>query len=184
MQKAMREAGRNTSWVDPNEAHEQVVSEAIGRFYERLPEGFEELAGRVAAEGRRVSLAYTLLKLTVPGLPDIYQGDELESLNLVDPDNRRPVDWDERRRALADPPPKLRVIRAALDLRARRPEAFAGGYEPVDAGPDVCAFIRGDGEVLVAVRLRGPVAKPAVTVPGSWRDALGDVGPVALLERP
>ncbi len=183
MQKAMREAGRNTNWVDPNEAHERVVSEAIGRFYERLPEGFEELAGRVAAEGRRVSLAHTLLKLTVPGLPDIYQGDELESLNLVDPDNRRPVDWDERRRALADPPPKLRVIRAALDLRARRPEAFAGGYEPVDAGPDVCAFIRGDGEVLVAVRLRGPVEKPAITVPGSWRDALGDVGPVALLER-
>ena len=76
------------------------------------------------------------------------------------------------------------VIWAAHDIRPLRPEAFAGGYEPVDAGPDVCAFIRGDGEVLVAVRLRGPVAKPAVTVPGSWRDVLGDVGPVALLERP
>jgi (1->4)-alpha-D-glucan 1-alpha-D-glucosylmutase len=183
MQKAMREAGRNTSWVEPNEAHERGVSEAIGRFYERLPAGFEDFVGRAAAEGRHVSLAHTLLKLTVPGLPDIYQGDELESLNLVDPDNRRPVDWDERRRALADPPPKLRLIQRVLDLRARRPEAFAGLYAPVDAGPDVCAFVRGDAEVLVAVRLRGPVEKPAVAVPGSWRDVLGDAGPVALLER-
>ena len=83
LDEATREAGRNTHWVDPNEAHERAVSEAIGRFYERLPEGFEELARRVAAEGRRVSLAHTLLKLTVPDLPDIYQGDELESLNLV-----------------------------------------------------------------------------------------------------
>jgi (1->4)-alpha-D-glucan 1-alpha-D-glucosylmutase len=93
------------------------------------------------------------------------------------------VDWDERRRALADPPPKLRLIQRVLDLRARRPEAFAGLYAPVDAGPDVCAFVRGDAEVLVAVRLRGPVEKPAVAVPGSWRDVLGDAGPVALLER-
>jgi (1->4)-alpha-D-glucan 1-alpha-D-glucosylmutase len=181
--KALREAGRNTNWVEPNEAHERAVAEAVDRFYERPPEGFEEFVGRVAAEGRLVSLAHTLLKLTVPGLPDIYQGDELESLNLVDPDNRRPVDWEARKRALADPPPKLAVIRSALDLRARRPEAFLGAYEPVDAGPDVCAFIRGDGDVLVAVRLRGPVVKPALAVPGNWRDVLGDVGPVALLER-
>ena len=123
MQKAMREAGATRTGWTPNEAHERVVSEAIGRFYERLPEGFEEFAGRVAAEGRRVSLAHTLLKLTVPGLPDIYQGDELESLNLVDPDNRRPVDWDERRRALADPPPKLRVDQG----RARSPCTAARG---------------------------------------------------------
>jgi (1->4)-alpha-D-glucan 1-alpha-D-glucosylmutase len=183
MEKAMREAGRNTNWVEPNETHEHAVSEAIDRFYEELAPGFEEFVARVAAEGRLVSLAHTLLKLTVPGLPDIYQGDELESLSLVDPDNRRPVDWAARRRALADPPPKLQVIRGALELRARRPEAFAGGYEPVDAGPDTCAFVRGDGDVLVAVRLRGPVVKPALAVPGSWRDVLGDVGPVALLER-
>src|SRR5262249_41322357 len=181
--KALREAGRNTKWVEPNEAHERAVAERVDRFYARPPEGFEEFAGRVAAEGRLVSLAHSLLKLTVPGLPDIYQGDELESLNLVDPDNRRPVDWEARRRALADPPPKLKLIRAALDLRARRPEAFLGAYEPVGAGPDVCAVIRGDGGGLVAVRLRGRVVKPALAVPGNWRDVLGEVGPVALLER-
>jgi len=181
--KALREAGRNTNWAEPNEAHERAAAAAVDRFYERPPDGFEEFVGRVAAEGRLVSLAHTLLKLTVPGLPDIYQGDELESLNLVDPDNRRPVDWKARMLALADPPPKLAVIRGALDLRARRPEAFLGAYEPVDAGPDVCAFMRGDGDVLVAVRLRGPMAKPALAVPGTWRDVLGEVGPVALLER-
>jgi (1->4)-alpha-D-glucan 1-alpha-D-glucosylmutase len=181
--KALREAGRNTNWAEPNEAHERAAAAAVDRFYERPPDGFEEFVGRVAAEGRLVSLAHTLLKLTVPGLPDIYQGDELESLNLVDPDNRRPVDWKARKLALADPPPKLAVIRGALDLRARRPEAFLGAYEPVDAGPDVCAFMRGDGDVLVAVRLRGPMAKPALAVPGTWRDVLGEVGPVALLER-
>ena len=81
----------------------------------------------------------------------MYQGDELESLNLVDPDNRRPVDFDARRRALADPPPKLHVLREALALRARRE---LGEYRPLDLGPDVCAFLRGD-DVAVVVPLRG-----------------------------
>ena len=83
-------------------------------------------------------------------MPDIYQGDELESLNLVDPDNRRPVDWEARRRALATPPPKLHVIKDALALRRRRP---LGEYRPLDLGDDVCAFLRGD-DVAVAVPLR------------------------------
>ena len=68
----------------------------------------------------------TLLKLTVPGVPDVYQGDELESLNLVDPDNRRPVDW-ARAGAAREPPPKLHVIKEALALRRRRP---FGEYRP------------------------------------------------------
>ena len=92
-------------------------------------------------------------------MPDIYQGDELPYLALVDPDNRRPVDWELRRRLLASAsrPPKLDLIRRALALRARRPAAFAGDYEPVEAGEDVCAFLRG-GEVLVAVAVRGDLA--------------------------
>ena len=98
----------------------------------------------------------TLLKLTSPGVPDVYQGDELPFLALVDPDNRRPVDWELRRRLLRwrEPPPKLDLIRRTLALRARGRRAFAGGYEPLEAGADVCAFIRG-GEVLVAVAVRG-----------------------------
>jgi (1->4)-alpha-D-glucan 1-alpha-D-glucosylmutase len=179
IQKALREAGRNTSWVDPNEAHEQAVAKAVDRFYVRPPDGFEDFVARAAEEGRRVSLAQTLLKLTVPGVPDIYQGDELACLSLVDPDNRRPVDWEARRRALADPPAKMRVIREALGLRARRPEAFAGAYEPLDAGPEVCAFTRGDEDVLVSVSLTG---HGDFGVSGHWRDVFRNDG-LALLER-
>jgi (1->4)-alpha-D-glucan 1-alpha-D-glucosylmutase len=199
MEKALREAKLNTSWVEPNQKHERAVRDAIGGFYERPPEGFEAFAARVAEEGLRVSLAQTLLKLTVPGVPDIYQGDELESFNLVDPDNRRRVDWAARRRALANPTPKLRVIRDALALRARRSDPFVGAYEPVDAGPDGCAFQRGAGEVLVAVPLRPAGDAARLEAGGRWRDvftgrdvdlapgpSLGDLQgdfPVVLLER-
>jgi (1->4)-alpha-D-glucan 1-alpha-D-glucosylmutase len=79
------------------------------------------------------------------------------------------VDWDERRAALADPPPKLQVIQRALALRARLPEAFAGAYEPVEAGPDVVAFTRGSS-VFVAVRLRGSEELPRPA--GAWTTEL------------
>ena len=124
-----------------------------------------------------------LLKLTSPGVPDFYQGDELELLALVDPDNRRPVDWAARRAALASPRPgsKLDLIRRTLDLRRRRPGAFAGAYEPIDAGADVCAFTRA-GQVCVAVAVRGDLSgfRPP---PGDWTDVL-PAGPwLRLLER-
>jgi (1->4)-alpha-D-glucan 1-alpha-D-glucosylmutase len=130
----------------------------------------------------------------VPGLPDVYCGDELWFLALVDPDNRRPVDWAARRRALdalrAGAAPtretvKLWLIWRALDLRARRPEAFESGYTPVEAGNATVAFQRGDGDVFVAVRVREDA--PAVAPPdGDWRDVLdgrlADQG-LLLLER-
>jgi (1->4)-alpha-D-glucan 1-alpha-D-glucosylmutase len=178
MRKALREAKRNTSWVEPNEAHERSVRKAIGRLYRSLPEDFEPFAARVAEAGRRIALGMTLLKLTSPGIPDLYQGDELEFLALVDPDNRRPVDWELRRRALADPPPKLRTIQAALELRRRRPGAFGGEYEPVEAGDGVCAFTRGR-DVLIAVPVGAGAEKPALT---GWRDLLPSL-PVGLYER-
>jgi (1->4)-alpha-D-glucan 1-alpha-D-glucosylmutase len=80
------------------------------------------------------------------------------------------VNWELRRRLLGSPdaPAKLDAIRSALALRARRPAAFAGSYEPLDAGPDVCAFTRG-AEVLVAVAVRGGLAS-ANEPPGEWRD--------------
>ena len=141
-------------------------------------------------------------------MPDVYQGDELEALSLVDPDNRRPVDWEARRAALArlragEAPRdfgerKLDLIRRALALRARRPAAFAGAYEPVDAGPGVCAYLRG-GDVLVVVPVRD-WEDARLAVPGRWRPVLDardaiELGegarvaeltgawPVALLER-
>ena len=168
MQKALREARRNTSWTEPDEEHERRVRVAIGAVYDELPPGFESFTARVAEAGRRISLAMTLLKLTVPGVPDVYQGDELESLSLVDPDNRRPVDFALRRRLLASgsPPSKLALIREALAVRARG----LGPYEPIDAPDCVCAFRRGE-DVVVATPLRGSGGK--LRLPrGSWHDVL------------
>jgi (1->4)-alpha-D-glucan 1-alpha-D-glucosylmutase len=178
MEKALRESKVNTNWAEPNEAHERRVKEAVRRVVQAPPNGFEEFAARVAELGRRNALGMTLLKATVPGVADVYQGDELESLNLVDPDNRRPVDFDARRRALADPPPKLHVLREALALRARRE---LGDYRPLDVGADVCAFLRGD-DVAVVVPLRG-LDPPTPRLSGEWRDLLDRALPVRLLER-
>jgi (1->4)-alpha-D-glucan 1-alpha-D-glucosylmutase len=179
LEKALREAKRNTGWIRPDVEHERRVKHAARRAVETPPDGFLAFAARVAEEGRRISLGMTLLKLTAPGLPDLYQGDELESLNLVDPDNRRPVDWDARRAALDRPPPKLQVILATLALRSRRE---LGRYEPLQAGNDVCAFLRGDDVAVVGPLRRG--AAPGVDLPGGgWRPLLDASLPVALLER-
>lgn len=178
LEKALREAKVNTNWAQPNEEHERRVREAARRAIAEPPNGFEAFAARVADLGRRNTLAMTLLKLTVPGVPDVYQGDELESLNLVDPDNRRPVDWDTRRRALANPPPKLHVLKEALALRRR---SSLGEYRPLDLGDEVCGFLRGD-DVAVAVSLRGQ-DPPELDLPGEWRSVLAEALPVRLLER-
>jgi len=177
MEKALREAKRNTNWIEPDEAHERAVLDFCRALYSHRPflAAFEPFAERVAAAGDRAALAQLLLKLTVPGMPDIYQGDELTALSLVDPDNRRPVDWDERRAALADPRPsgrtrKLWLIKRALELRARRPEAFTGAYEPLDAGPDAIAFVRGDS-ILAAAVIRATAATLTLP-PGPWHDVL------------
>ncbi|WP_028062294.1 alpha-amylase family glycosyl hydrolase [Solirubrobacter soli] len=174
LMKAMREAKQHTTWIAVNEAHE----EAVQRFARALLthrdflRDFLPFQERVAEAGDRAALGQLLLKLTVPGVPDIYQGDELLRLSLVDPDNRREVDWDERRAALEDPPPKLDLILRALGLRAERPEVFAGSYAPLAAGPDAIAFVRGEA-VVAGVLLRGePVA--LTLPPGDWRDVLGE----------
>jgi (1->4)-alpha-D-glucan 1-alpha-D-glucosylmutase len=193
MEKALREAKRNSGWIGPDEDWEGRVKAFCRGLYEHRSflEDFEPFAAEVARAGDRAALAQLLLKLTVPGLPDVYQGDELRSLALVDPDNRRPVDWRRRRRLLeeirggaapTEESRKLWLIVRVLDLRRRRPEAFAGGYEALDAGADTCAFLRG-GAVLVAVALRE--GGPAVDVPGGdWRDVLdGWLEGVLLLER-
>ena len=188
LEKAMREAKTNTNWLEPNTQWEgQLKAFALSLYdHESFRASFDPFAERIAQLGERIALAQTLLKLTCPGVPDVYQGDELWNLSLVDPDNRRPVDWDARRRALtelkAGAPPtretaKLFLIWKTLQLRAQRPEAFAGGYEPIEA-EDVCAFTRG-GEVLVAVPLRPDATFEA---PPGYEDALGaDLG-VWLLE--
>jgi (1->4)-alpha-D-glucan 1-alpha-D-glucosylmutase len=167
VEKALREGRRTSSWAEPDEAAERRVQAYGRRLLERRE--VERFVERLRPLGRRIALAQALLKLTSPGVPDVYGGDELETLALVDPDNRRPVDWDLRIRALRNrSEPKLVLTREALELRARRPGSFAAGYEPVDLGEGVCAFHRG-GDVLVAVPVRDRGEPP----PGAgWREVV------------
>ncbi|MDH4346227.1 MAG: malto-oligosyltrehalose synthase, partial [Thermoleophilia bacterium] len=178
LEKALREGKRTSSWRRPDEAAERRLK-ALARRLLADPR-VTALAERLRPLGERISLAMTLLKATAPGVPDVYQGDELTLLALVDPDNRRPVDWKRARAALAGPPPKLAVLRAALALRARRPDAFAGPYEPVDLGPGVCAYTR-DGTVLVVVPIRPGTVLP--DAPSGWHDLIDPALGVRLLER-
>jgi len=200
MEKAMREAKRNTTWVDPDAAWEGRVLAYCRALYDHAPfrEAFTPFAERVAVLGERHALHQTALKLTVPGIPDVYQGDELVALSLVDPDNRRPVDWARRRKLLgelrdgagpASPDArKLWLTSELLALRARQPEAFTGGYTPLDAGPDAVAFLRGD-EVAVALPVReGGLDLERLALPeGAWRPVLAPESPagteITVLER-
>jgi (1->4)-alpha-D-glucan 1-alpha-D-glucosylmutase len=179
LEKALREGKVTTNWLAPNLEHEDRVKRYAARAAELV--AADPFLDQVRALGRRIALGQLLLKLTAPGVPDIYQGDELEDLSLVDPDNRRPVDWPVRRAALegllagVEPTAeteKLFVTWKALALRAERSAAFAGSYEPVDLGPGVCAFTRG-GQVLVAVAVR-PDAQ--ADLPAGWHDLLGIAG--------
>ena len=214
VEKALREAKLSTNWVEPDEAYERSVRDWCRALYSNgaFVSELEVFAERIAHQGERSALGQTLLKLTVPGVPDVYQGDELWALSLVDPDNRRPVDWRRRREALAElragaeptrETIKMFLIHRALELRARRPEAFAGGYTPVAAGERCCAFLRA-GSVLAATAIRssneGIELDLPVAAAGRWRDVLSGAEldlrglvplerisfgdwPVALLER-
>ncbi len=209
-EKAIREAHVRTSWNDPDEEFEAAVHAWLDQVLDG-PVGTEmtALVGQLDAHARNDALGQKLLSLTVPGVPDVYQGTELWEDSLVDPDNRRPVDYAERRDGLATlEHPKLRVVRAALHLRRRRPQTFlSGGHTPVlptgDAAAHLVSFLRGH-DVLVAVSRWtvtladagwGDTALPLPA--GTWTDCLtgarhsGSVSaatlfedlPVALLER-
>jgi (1->4)-alpha-D-glucan 1-alpha-D-glucosylmutase len=200
--KAMREAKVHTSWAAPNEAYESAV-QAFAAAVLADP-GFcadlEALLRPIVRAARLSSLAQTLLKITAPGVPDFYQGTELWDLSLVDPDNRRPVDYNARRRILAelldlgpddvlarmdDGAPKLWLIRRALAVRREQPALFGPGadHRPLEAqGPrasNVIAFVRGGRAVTIAPRLVLGLGDPPdwratrlTLPPGRWRSAL------------
>ncbi|MFL5948489.1 MAG: malto-oligosyltrehalose synthase [Gaiellaceae bacterium] len=184
IEKALREGKRTSSWAAPDEVAERRVQE-YGRALLESAE-VERFVERLRPLGRRIALGQLLLKLTSPGVPDVYPGDELDALALVDPDTRRPVVWARREQLLealrngtapTAETEKLYVTWKTLELRARRPEAFAAAYEPVDFGAGVCAFVRG-GEVLVVV----PVRDVELPDPGAgWRKVF-ELG-VGLYER-
>jgi (1->4)-alpha-D-glucan 1-alpha-D-glucosylmutase len=187
MEKALREAKRNTNWIEPNRDWEDRVLRFCRALYDHRPflEDFVPFVERAKPLGEQIALGMLALKLTAPGVPDIYQGDELEFLALVDPDNRRPVDWEWRQAMLArlsggSPPDaatiKMWLTRRLLQLRIRRPEAFAGAYQPLTAGERCVAFVRGD-EVLVAVAVGPPEAQTRDEdvlegAAGEWQDVL------------
>jgi (1->4)-alpha-D-glucan 1-alpha-D-glucosylmutase len=195
--KAMREAKTATSWQDPDEDYEAgVLGFAAAVLGDAgLAAAIAGFAARIAADARVNSLGAKLVQLTMPGAADVYQGCELAGFALVDPDNRRLVDYGRRRSLLAaqdaggpGPEPdldaeKLLVTSRALRLRRDRPDWFTGGYAPVRAtGPaagHVIAFQRGGHAITVATRLpaglrrRGGWAGTALPVPeGRWRDVL------------
>ena len=170
MRKYAREAKRETSWARPNLAYEAALDRLVDAcLVDPFVGAFAPFARRVAQRGVANGLARAVLKLTVPGVPDIYQGAELWDLNLVDPDNRRPVDYAARAEALAalgDDPAvlleswqdgriKLFVIHRLLALRRDRPELFSSGaYVPLPAAPHLVAFARilPGQSLIVAVR--------------------------------
>ncbi|MDQ4135704.1 MAG: malto-oligosyltrehalose synthase, partial [Pseudomonadota bacterium] len=200
--KALREAKRHTSWVHGNEAYE---SAATGLLTALLDPGgaflteFRPLARRLAGLGMLNGLARTALKATLPGVPDIYQGTEFWDLSLVDPDNRRPVDYDARMRALERSEPLPQLLRSWRDGRVKQgllarlladraatPSLYAdGAYQPLQAKGDkarnVLAFVRSCGTeslAVVAPRLVASIADgEAMPLGGVWGDTVLPLAP-------
>ncbi|MEA2461400.1 MAG: (1-_4)-alpha-D-glucan 1-alpha-D-glucosylmutase, partial [Actinomycetota bacterium] len=192
--KAMREAKRYTSWLDQKPAYENATLSFTRSVMgdEDIVDDIRSFVAPLISPGRVNSLTQTLIKLTYPGVPDTYQGTELWNLSLVDPDNRRPVDYELRRDLLkqaltveaaeawerADEGlPKMFLIARALDLRARRPQAF-GKDSPYEAIPSdgaladrIVGYTRA-GEVAVVVpRL------PLTTQREGWGDTVVELPP-------
>ncbi|WP_120521884.1 malto-oligosyltrehalose synthase [Arthrobacter celericrescens] len=187
--KAAREAGNSTNWTDPDAAFEAALAAAVDAAFD-VPEVAAALAGFVAElepYGWSNSLSAKLVQLTMPGVPDVYQGTEFRDGSLTDPDNRRPVDFPARiaalerldggaRPAFTDEDTKLLVVSRALRLRRGRPELF-GGYRPLAASGaaagHVIAFDRGadgGGAVTIATRLPKRLERD-----GGWRDTAVDL---------
>jgi (1->4)-alpha-D-glucan 1-alpha-D-glucosylmutase len=184
-EKAIREAALHTSWNDPDTAFE----DAIHRWLDTVLGGpvagqLTELVAQLNPHAASDALGQKLLALTAPGIPDVYQGTELWDDSLVDPDNRRPVDYAARRAALVElRHPKLRVVATALRLRRSRPDSFVGAdYVPVladgEASDHVVAFRRGDDVVVAVTRWTVRLAETGwgntvLPLPeGSWTDTL------------
>jgi (1->4)-alpha-D-glucan 1-alpha-D-glucosylmutase len=200
MEKAIREAKAHTSWTHTNAEYEEAVRGFVtdvladSEFTADLASFVTPLVGA----GRVNALAQVLLKLTTPGVPDLYQGTEIWNLSLVDPDNRRPVDYSLRQELLSELEgatpeqiwarvdegmPKLWLVRQALALRRRRPELFGpqGDYRPLlatgERAAHVVAFARDAGAVTVVPRLvlglNGDWGDTTLELPdGMWRNEL------------
>jgi (1->4)-alpha-D-glucan 1-alpha-D-glucosylmutase len=201
MEKATREAKQQTSWTQQNKEFDDAVRNFIDRILDSqwFIAELENFVDRILTPGRVNSLAQTLLKYTAPGVPDTYQGSELWDLSLVDPDNRRPVDYDLRSRMLSELEgggdveqiaakmdtglPKLWVAHTALCLRREHPEWFGAeaAYRPVIAegskSPHLVGYLRGESVAVFVPRwplkLGSNWASTTVELPrGTWKNIL------------
>jgi (1->4)-alpha-D-glucan 1-alpha-D-glucosylmutase len=182
-EKAMREAADGTGWVDQNVQYEAAVHQSVDAAYDNptVREMVASLSARIEPFGWSNALSQKVIQLTMPGVPDVYQGSELWDDSLVDPDNRRPVDFALREAVLAElstrgtPPPvdgtgaaKLWVVSRCLQARRDHQGLFTS-YTPLPAdgpvGSHLVAFDRG-GAITLATRL--PVALSAA---GGWGGA-------------
>ena len=186
MTKAAKEAKQHTSWIAPDETYDAALASFVEAVVDdrTFTAEVEDFVAPLVAPARTVSLGQTLLKITSPGVPDFYQGSEVWDLSLVDPDNRRPVDYAARRRLLAEVKamsageawaradtgaPKMFLIHRTLEALARFPQPFAGddGYMPLTAdGPradNVVAYVRGGAVIVIVPRL-------LMSLGGRWED--------------
>jgi (1->4)-alpha-D-glucan 1-alpha-D-glucosylmutase len=187
--KAAREAGVSTTWTAPNPAFETALEALVDSAFddERVAGTIDAFVARVRPFGWSNSLSAKLLQLTAPGVPDVYQGSELWETSLVDPDNRRPIDYAARRALLTaiddgwlpqvdeSGAAKLLVTSRALRLRRDRADLFTG-YRPLQAGgpaaDHVVAFGHAhSGAITVGTRLPAGLAAA-----GGWRDTVIDTG--------
>jgi (1->4)-alpha-D-glucan 1-alpha-D-glucosylmutase len=193
-EKAAREAGNSTKWTDPDEEFESSVKAAVDAAFDdsQVTQVVEDFVARIDSYAATNSVSAKLVQLTMPGVPDVYQGSEFWERSLTDPDNRRPVDFAVRQEELAKldagalpeagtETSKLLVTSRALRLRRDRPELFQG-YSPVTAtgaaADHLLAFHRGadgaTGALTLATRLPAGLAAD-----GGWRDTAVEL-PVAV----
>ncbi|AVX22661.1 Malto-oligosyltrehalose synthase [Pseudomonas syringae pv. atrofaciens] len=198
-EKALREAKLQSSWSAPNQPYETACREFLERLLLApealaLRQSLSATANRIATAGALNSLAQTLLRLSVPGVPDLYQGTEFWDFSLVDPDNRRPVDYAARKQALAEDASvtelltdwkdgriKQALIAKVLNLRAEHPGLFSeGSYQPLEVkgshAEQVMAFARetqGVRAIIVVPRtcseLLGTAQTPLINA-ANWGD--------------
>lgn len=207
MLKAAREAKQETTWTANNKEFEDALAKFISGTLAHAPfvRELEQFVDKLKDAGRVNSLAQSLMKYTVPGVPDTYQGTEIWDLSLVDPDNRRPVDYALRVALMKDLKklhgdniaaqvmaraeeglPKMWVVHHALRLRRERPEWFGAeaAYTPLPAegakSDHVIAYLRGDSLAVVVprwtVKLGGAWRETSITLPrGRWLNLLTKV---------
>ena len=170
-QKALREGKLRSSWEAPDEAYEAAAAALIDSYLsdDRFVADVTAFVAEIAPAAEANTLVQTLLRYTAPGVPDLYQGTELADLSLVDPDNRRPVDYAARAALFdGDPAPaKFRLIADLLALRRDQPGVFADGdYRPasVEGSDRILAFSRtaGDRTLHVAALVRGVAIPDAI----------------------